>query len=640
MERSESYYFTVPRSAKLQREWDTIVSRIVGMNGPCRFLYLYRAVPDEQSSKKVLLQFLFLTKVDRKHSPLSEDVAELSDIFGYKVKLLPITAKSAPKEVLDALPVARKQMFSSMSEHVQGTDEVCLIPETTDELLAQVDAMTGFSYFKEVCHNDLTLIDRMNKLGIRGNYNTLIVTENGVNEFFFLEKLYALLVSKGVITDHRIVRGDLDDATRTTTNAPLLYYISERWDFGRRDGIMWGLPQETSFHLLCQRSNVYVTAMDRAQYEKAKELDYVKALFAHTVELKELCREEKMELLKCSAKKYGFAFDTKSFRGSDVLKMPYPALQTQLTYAIQGQLSDASRTELVLRASDFEAFAAKKKTSNAQDELEALIGLESVKACVREISALLKNRGRSALPCLHMVFRGNPGTGKTTVARLIGKMFGELGVIKDEDKFVETDRNGLVSQYLGGTAAKTASVVKDAMGGVLFIDEAYALANNSASYDYGHEAIDTLVKRLEDHRKDFVCIMAGYTKEMDQMLDSNPGLRDRIQFYIDFPDYSAQELVQIYCKYAQEEEYQIDAEAKDTFLQMAEQIIRAKDQNFSNARLVRKVFERTRMKQALRTDGNIITAADIEVAFAEPDMQTVLGKSQAFRQIGFGCGQV
>ena len=177
------------------------------------------------------------------------------------------------------------------------------------------------------------------------------------------------------------------------------------------------------------------------------------------------------------------------------------------------------------------------------------------------------------------------------------------------------------------------------MGGVLFIDEAYALANNSASYDYGHEAIDTLVKRLEDHRKDFVCIMAGYTKEMDQMLDSNPGLRDRIQFYIDFPDYSAEELVQIYCKYAHEEEYQIDAEAKDAFLQMAEQIVRAKDQNFSNARLVRKVFERTRMKQALRTDNNVITAADIEAAFTEPDMQAVLGKTQALRQIGFGGGQ-
>ena len=271
-------------------------------------------------------------------------------------------------------------------------------------------------------------------------------------------------------------------------------------------------------------------------------------------------------MLKCAAKEYGFTFDAKSFRNSDILKLPYPTLQTQLYSVIQNQLADADNTEFIMHASDFDPLA-----------------------------------------CLHMVFRGNPGTGKTTVARLVGKLFGEIGIIKDGEKFIETDRDGLISQYLGGTAAKTASVVKDALGGVLFIDEAYALVSNAA-YDYGHEAINTLVKRLEDSRRDFVCIMAGYTNEMNQMLSSNPGLRDRIQFYIDFPDYSAEELVQIYCKYAESEAYQLGADAKVTLRQMAEQIIRNKDENFSNARLIRKVFERTRMKQAMRTSDNMISA--------------------------------
>ena len=120
-----------------------------------------------------------------------------------------------------------------------------------------------------------------------------------------------------------------------------------------------------------------------------------------------------------------------------------------------------------MHASDFDPLSKKhEKKSSALEELDALIGLDSVKKCVREIVALLKNRGRFALPCLHMVFRGNPGTGKTTVARPIGKLFGEIGVIEDGEKFIETDRDGLVSQYLGGTATKTASVVKDAIGGV------------------------------------------------------------------------------------------------------------------------------------------------------------------------------
>lgn len=288
-----------------------------------------------------------------------------------------------------------------------------------------------------------------------------------------------------------------------------------------------------------------------------------------------------------------------------------------------------------MHASDFDPLSKKhEKNSSALEELDALIGLDSVKKCVREIVALLKNRGRSALPCLHMVFRGNPGTGKTTVARLIGKLFGEIGVIKDGEKFIETDRDGLVSQYLGGTAAKTASVVKDAIGGVLFIDEAYALASNAA-YDYGHEAINTLVKRLEDSRRDFVCIMAGYTNEMNQMLSSNPGLRDRIQFYIDFPDYSAKELVQIYCKYAESEDYQLSVKAKEELRQTAEQIIRNKDENFSNARLIRKVFERTRMKQAMRTNDNMISAEDIQAVFAESDMSALLGTARVQRRIGF-----
>lgn len=395
------------------------------------------------------------------------------------------------------------------------------------------------------------------------------------------------------------------------------------------------IPQEESFRLLSRRKNIYITTMDRAQHEKAQEFDYFKAFFPHTVEIKDLREEEKVELLKCAAKEYGFTFDAKSFRNSDILKLPYPTLQTQLYSVIQNQLADADNTEFIMHASDFDPLAKKSdKKSNALEELDALIGLDSVKKCVREIVALLKNRGRSALPCLHMVFRGNPGTGKTTVARLVGKLFGEIGIIKNGEKFIETDRDGLVSQYLGGTAAKTASVVKDALGGVLFIDEAYALVSNAA-YDYGHEAINTLVKRLEDSRRDFVCIMAGYTNEMNQMLSSNPGLRDRIQFYIDFPDYSAEELVQIYCKYAESEAYQLGADAKVTLRQMAEQIIRNKDENFSNARLIRKVFERTRMKQAMRTSDNMISAEDIQAVFAESDMRALLDSVQVQRRIGF-----
>ena len=635
MEKMEYYYFTIPRSPRIQREWDSITNRVADLNSSYKYLYMDKPFYDLKAPNKVLLRFLFLTKADRKSTPIEEDISELRDIFGHKIELLPIKQRAVSKEIWDVLPIAKNLMSAYSGDYIRGNAEFRLISETSKEQLNRMGKITGFSFFKEAFRRINSLSDRMMELSKSGNYNVVLVNDCGANEFMFSDMLYALLVSKGIIKDQRIVRGDLDDAVRTSANTSLFYFIMENWNFGDREGFRWGMPQEESFRLLSRRKNVYITTMDRVQYEKAKELDYFKAFFPHTIEIKDLEREEKVELLKCAAKEYGFAFDAKSFRNSDILKLPYPTLQTQLYSVIQNQLADADNTEFVMHASDFDPLSKKhEKNSSALEELDALIGLDSVKKCVREIVALLKNRGRSALPCLHMVFRGNPGTGKTTVARLIGKLFGEIGVIKDGEKFIETDRDGLVSQYLGGTAAKTASVVKDAIGGVLFIDEAYALASNAA-YDYGHEAINTLVKRLEDSRRDFVCIMAGYTNEMNQMLSSNPGLRDRIQFYIDFPDYSAKELVQIYCKYAESEDYQLSVKAKEELRQTAEQIIRNKDENFSNARLIRKVFERTRMKQAMRTSDNMISAEDIQAVFAESDMRALLDSVQVQRRIGF-----
>ena len=635
MEKMEYYYFTIPRSPRIQREWDSITNRVADLNSSYKYLYMDKPFYDVKAPNKVLLRFLFLTKADRKSTPIEEDISELRDIFGCKIELLPIKQRAVSKEIWDVLPIAKNLMSAYSGDYIRGNAEFRLISETSKEQLNRMEKITGFSFFKEAFRRIDSLSDRMMELSKSGNYNVVLVNDCGANEFMFSDMLYALLVSKGIIKDQRIVRGDLDDAVRTSANTSLFYFIMENWNFGDREGFRWGMPQEESFRLLSRRKNVYITTMDRVQYEKAKELDYFKAFFPHTIEIKDLEREEKVELLKCAAKEYGFAFDAKSFRNSDILKLPYPTLQTQLYSVIQNQLADADNTEFIMHASDFDPLSKKhEKKSSALEELDALIGLDSVKKCVREIVALLKNRGRSALPCLHMVFRGNPGTGKTTVARLMGKLFGEIGIIKDGEKFIETDRDGLVSQYLGGTAAKTASVVKDALGGVLFIDEAYALVSNAA-YDYGHEAINTLVKRLEDSRRDFVCIMAGYTNEMNQMLSSNPGLRDRIQFYIDFPDYSAEELVQIYCKYAESEAYQLGADAKVTLRQMAEQIIRNKDENFSNARLIRKVFERTRMKQAMRTSDNMISAEDIQAVFAESDMRALLDSVQVQRRIGF-----
>ena len=198
----------------------------------------------------------------------------------------------------------------------------------------------------------------------------------------------------------------------------------------------------------------------------------------------------------------------------------------------------------------------------------------------------------------HCVFTGNPGTGKTTVARILAEIYKNLGII-ERGHLVETDRSGLVAEYVGQTAVKTNKIIDSALDGVLFIDEAYSLAVGS-KIDYGNEAIATLLKRMEDNRDRLIVILAGYTDEMKTFIDSNPGLQSRFSRYIEFSDYSAEDLYKIFESKMKEEEYTITDEAK-VYLQkfFADSVIH-KDRNFGNGRFVRNIFEKVITQQSNR----------------------------------------
>ncbi|MBO8127220.1 MAG: AAA family ATPase [Firmicutes bacterium] len=272
------------------------------------------------------------------------------------------------------------------------------------------------------------------------------------------------------------------------------------------------------------------------------------------------------------------------------------------------------------------------KSDDALEELTKLIGLEKVKNLVKEIQAYVKvqelrrQAGLKTEPLvLHMIFKGNPGTGKTTVARILGNLFKELGVLS-KGHLVEVERADLVGEYIGHTAQRTREQIKKALGGILFIDEAYSLARGGEK-DFGKEAIDTLVKAMEDNKNELILILAGYQHEMDRFIRSNPGLSSRFPIVLEFPDYNLDELMQIAQLMVEEREYVFSPSAKECLYYLLKSLSTNYDENSGNARLVRNIIERSIRRQAVRLMAGkakldtealkVLTEADIKAAMED-----------------------
>ena len=252
-----------------------------------------------------------------------------------------------------------------------------------------------------------------------------------------------------------------------------------------------------------------------------------------------------------------------------------------------------------------------RSLSQLLEELNALVGLESVKEKVNDLIVYQKiqklrreNNLYSSKNTLHLAFTGNPGTGKTTVARIVGRIYKKIGLLS-KGHFVEVSRTDLIAGYQGQTALKVKKVIEQAKGGVLFIDEAYSITENDNSDSYGRECLTELTKALEDYREDLVVIVAGYTKPMKKFFESNPGLKSRFNTFIEFDDYTSDELDKILISICKNNDYTLDNEVKEKIHLYFEQQTSSKDENFANGRMVRNLYDDLVMKHARRVINSI-----------------------------------
>ncbi|MBY6036003.1 stage V sporulation protein K [Fictibacillus nanhaiensis] len=272
---------------------------------------------------------------------------------------------------------------------------------------------------------------------------------------------------------------------------------------------------------------------------------------------------------------------------------------------VLNQGNDKPKTDESLSQGKEKAMEQHLPLIKMEQELNRLVGMEDLKYHVKEIYAWLHiNKCRQEMgmkaekQALHMLFKGNPGTGKTTVARKLGTLFHEMKVLS-KGHLIEAERADLVGEYIGHTAQKTRELLKKAHGGILFIDEAYSLGRGGEK-DFGKEAIDTLVKAMEDQQHEFILILAGYPKEMDRFLKLNPGLPSRFPVIISFPDYSVEELMEISKRMLAEREYVLTKDCEWKMKQHIDRVRNSENSSFSNGRYIRNMIEKAVRRQSVR----------------------------------------
>ena len=497
-----------------------------------------------------------------------------------------------------------------------------LLDEANEKILNKLDDIVGLNKCKHTLREIIKYheIMREYKCNIEfENYNIIIRNESAYNSYEKLVKVIAeIYYENKIISNPNILYISKDEIRQNRVKM-------EKWEDVKEGLIVLDLSDlgwNTSdirksiiqiINTFPTKSFIIIECSSKEGETNAQYFDY----FTWAMKINRISNDEKEIYVEKFMKKNNLKYSKNLLE--KIADNSYYKIQSELiNILVKSKINKTNDVDYLLQNNQEQKENKNTNKKNGMKELENLIGLEKTKEQIKKIINYIKIcKDKNKLPMLHMVFNGNPGTGKTTVARIIGKVFAEEKILSDKENFVEVQRNDLIGEYVGQTAPKTQRVINKSLGGVLFIDEAYSIASyisDEAGRDYGAECITTLLKGMEDHRDKLCVILAGYTNEMERMLNVNPGFESRIQFVINFPDYTEEELYIIFKELCKKEEYKIVPNIKKHLVKYFE--IAKKNKNFSNARFVRNLFEKIKIEQANRVinerqNKNLIKLEDV-----------------------------
>lgn len=542
--------------------------------------------------------------------------------------------------------------------------------KTLKDSISQLDNLVGMAKTKEKINEIASFIMRNNERCVNLNidnpglyYNMAIMGNKGTGKNTIAKILYYIYYHLGVIGKGKFIVIDskevypgnsLDRYIRNAQSGVILINNAHFIHASNRSGPKDNFTTLDDWFSTYKNNFVFILAGEIEETKELIKIEKVKKHMNFFLNISDFSEDETLEIVNKFAEKEKYSIDSTAeetilryiryLKEQKNFENVYTARRIMEKAIINNGILNNSNC-LVRKDFLFEDMLESESDKNEiteEDpfkELEKLIGLSGVKEKVKEISAYAKVQirrkelGLKTEPlCLHMSYVGNPGTGKTTVARCMGKILKSMNILST-GKFVEASREDLVGKYVGHTAQKTAEKIKEAEGGILFIDEAYSLSSES-KLDYGQEVINTLVKKMEDLRENLVVIFAGYPKEMEKFINMNPGLKDRIQFKLEFEDYKPNELLGIWKKFFEDSQYALEEDALIEMERIANKVYKNRDNNFANGRIMRKCFERVKMHQAIRImKGNLtevsdiikINLEDIESLYEEKDIAELQG---------------